>query len=501
MHKIILFLLSVIYITKINGINCPSNDFDKKDCGYLGIQKSECESKGCCWVESNNNNIPWCFYQDYTNSCYVPNSKLSEPFNSGELDKFYKYFLANININGKGGIAAAPDFHTPGGSYYYHWERDGALSMRTLIMTSSWNNIESIFKSYVNWIINTYSQTDPYGQDIRTEPKFELDNGSVYLGGWCRPQNDGPGLQAISLIMGADNLIKQNQTDWVKQFLWTGDKNKYNGGAIKYNLDYIVDGYKSVTCDLWEEITDPDFFWNKITMKMALYMGIEFSKNFGDYDSMNKYQNTFNLINSSLYQTHWNGEFILESNSRPQDSGVMVGLSVGYLESDNLFNPISLEVAKTIDSYNKLFCSEYSINIKDSNKNIPGILYGRYKGDIYAGGNPWVLLTASLASILYRGGNYIKLNGVPEDKILNQWEKTFNLNYTISNNKSSLADLFISQADGVMLRLRTHIIGNDYHLYEQLDKNTGYQISAVDLTWSYAEVLNAMYYREKYFNS
>ena len=27
-----------------------------------------------------------------------------------------------------GAVVAAPDYNTPGGSYYYHWERDGALS-------------------------------------------------------------------------------------------------------------------------------------------------------------------------------------------------------------------------------------------------------------------------------------------------------------------------------------------------------------------------------------
>lgn len=28
------------------------------------------------------------------------------------------FFLKNINIEGKGGIVAAPDTNTPGGSYY-----------------------------------------------------------------------------------------------------------------------------------------------------------------------------------------------------------------------------------------------------------------------------------------------------------------------------------------------------------------------------------------------
>ena len=39
------------------------------------------------------------------------------------------YFLKNINIDGKGGIVAAPDTSTPGGSYYYHWMRDGKISV------------------------------------------------------------------------------------------------------------------------------------------------------------------------------------------------------------------------------------------------------------------------------------------------------------------------------------------------------------------------------------
>ncbi len=33
--------------------------------------------------------------------------------------------------------------------------------------------------------------------------------------------------------------------------------------------------------------------------------------------------------------------------------------------------------------------------------NQPGLLYGRYPGDIYAGGNPWQLLTSVNAEIYY----------------------------------------------------------------------------------------------------
>ena len=43
----------------------------------------------------------------------------------------YALFDVNIDIQGKGGVVAAPDHSTPGGSYYYHWMRDASLTMRT----------------------------------------------------------------------------------------------------------------------------------------------------------------------------------------------------------------------------------------------------------------------------------------------------------------------------------------------------------------------------------
>ncbi len=51
----------------------------------------------------------------------------------------YKFFDVNINIEGKGGICAAPDRATPGGSYYYHWMRDAALTMRTYMELHNYN--------------------------------------------------------------------------------------------------------------------------------------------------------------------------------------------------------------------------------------------------------------------------------------------------------------------------------------------------------------------------
>merc|ERR1712146_785875 len=46
--------------------------------------------------------------------------------------------------------------------------------------------------------------------------------------------------------------------------------------------------------------------------------------------------------------------------------------------------------------------------------------------------------------------------------------------------------------DGVLARIKYHTQGDGLHMDEQLDKNTGYETAAKDLTWSYAAVLKAV---------
>lgn len=43
--------------------------------------------------------------------------------------------------------------------------------------------------------------------------------------------------------------------DFVRELLWTGSSGSYNGGAIKYDLDWITQGWNQNTCDLWEEVS------------------------------------------------------------------------------------------------------------------------------------------------------------------------------------------------------------------------------------------------------
>ncbi len=48
-----------------------------------------------------------------------------------------------------------------------------------------------------------------------------------------------------------------------------------------------------------------------------------------------------------------------------------------------------------------------------------------------------------------------------------------------------------------MYRMYQHVKGGDGHISEQISKQNGSQISANDLTWSYANLLSAMQARGK----
>lgn len=55
----------------------------------------------------------------------------------------------------------------------------------------------------------------------------------------------------------------------------------------------------------------------------------------------------------------------------------------------------------------------------------------------------------------------------------------------------------LNAGDSVMYRLYQYVKNDGGHIAEQINKNSGAQLSAKDLTWSFANILNTMREREK----
>lgn len=142
------------------------------------------------------------------------------------------------------------------------------------------------------------------------------------------------------------------------------------------------------------------------------------------------------------------------------------------------------------------FCGEYSINQADIKAGVPGILIGRYPGDSYAGGNPWQLLTAIYAKTFYQGANALmEQNGFLKEEDRKAWFDLLSLPESATLTEQIEASL--NAGDSVMYRLYQYVKNDGGHIAEQINKNSGAQLSAKDLTWSFANILNTMKEREK----
>lgn len=401
--------------------------------------------------------------------------------------------MANVDIQGSGAVVASPDPNTPGGSYYFHWARDGALCWETVLETYNASDLDTKFQHYVSWVNREHTMTDPNGIDVRVEPKFSIPGGQPYTGGWCRPQTDGPALRSITLINYANRLIKNGNEAYVSEYLWTSGAN--NGGAIRNDMEWLVSNWNSSGCDLWEELRSSDLFWNRYVTRKAFSMATAFSTSQGDSESAQMYETLFNLVTQEL-SNHWNGQFVFEDVNRQKDAAVICAFNTGDL-NDGLFSPTSEQVAGTVQTYISLFHSSFAINQADDNAGIPGVLFGRYEGDTYAGGNPWVLTSACLANLMYRGASSLMATAtLPSEKALQIWRDVLKVNSTAYADKElsyvDLAYLMGSLGDGILTRIRYHTVAGGLHQPEQLDRNTGAETSAYDLSWSYAEIFKAM---------
>jgi len=401
----------------------------------------------------------------------VPHCKLNgtpkEPFSEAELAEIRTYFNANLDIQGSGMVVAAPDHDTgPGGDYYYAWMRDGALSMNALLQTTgNFADIESKLEHWLEWVERSEDQTDPHG-DIMAEPKFLIPSGKPFPGGWCRPQTDGPGLRAITLIAYADAKPSIADRAWA---------------AIKRHLDWVAENYTSNGCDLWEEVRSSDFFWNRYTMRKSLMQGAAFATRVGDSSRASRYTETAKAITESLADHIDEDGFVFESTNRHTDTAVIEAFNVGDM-GDDVFGPLSKEVIATLVGLSHTFCRAYDINQAAANQSIPGVLYGRYDGDNYDGGNPWTLLTASVATLLYRQAFALSKGVKIEEHSAASLKTLLGQDLTAAN--------LLAAGDSILLRMKTFLT-NGMHMNEQINRDTGAMTSAKDLTWSYANALKS----------
>ncbi len=397
---------------------------------------------------------------------------------NAKVDFSTRKILENVSPSDglPGSVIASPSRSAP--DYYYHWVRDAALTMislmnvyRTSDNVEIKNKIRQTLFDYLDFSMLTLQTARHPG-----EPKFYVD-GSVYTKPWGRPQNDGPALRALSLIHFANLLIAEGNEEIVRNKLYSSALPATS--PIKYDLEYISHHWKDPSYDIWEEVKGTHFY-TLMVIRRALLEGASLASHFGDHGASKWYRLQAKEIEIELlnFWDEKNGYLVATINRTEGidykitnlDTSVLLGLLHGGMNDGFLAwdHPYVTATRKKIIS---AFSSLYPVNQRAG---IPGLAIGRYPEDRYGGenfdgGNPWPICTLAVAESFYESANLLKQRG---------------------DSRTSIQ--LLNHADQFVERVRSHAY-LDGSLDEQINRFTGYMTSARNLTWNYAALLTTQH--------
>ncbi|KAF3937920.1 Glucoamylase [Dactylella cylindrospora] len=417
----------------------------------------------------------------------------------------------------KGLVTAAQSRAEP--DYWYHWVRDAALTMDVVVMLyeAASRSKKGFYEQRLFWYAQASAdeQNDPTAITGLAEPKFYLNNNTGYTGPWGRPQHDGPGSRAITLIHFAETYLKKGGSkDTVLKKLW--DSYTYPSTApILRDLDYVTQYWQSESFDLWEEVSSHHFY-NRMVHRKALLMGAAFAKKLGSsYTSQAiLYEAVAKEIEASL-APFWNQQRglllyeygpVLRGKASYKDISVVLGVLHGY-NGDDVYGYTNDHILATAYHIATSFLEVYPIaNVtRDARGNPLGIPIGRYPEDVYDGvgtsrGNPWYLTTAAMAELFYNAAyTFSALDAITVTPTTQKFWKYFapDADPTLGRKYSSRSHTFKEMVRGLQgwgdmwIRTVKYWSPADGRFPEEFDRETGKGVGAKDLTWSYASVITA----------
>jgi hypothetical protein len=281
---------------------------------------------------------------------------------------------------------------------------------------------------------------------------------------------------------------------YVQQYLWTGNNQVLNGGIhrLRSRLGRRQLELAVPSCDLWEEIISSSIFWNLVHFKLAMQIGSEFAGDHGRQSARaTKYAAEVAKIDAaiaaalertvSLRDAPTNGRLVDSAVfRRPQDrvrAAPRHCVAVWRARAPTKWH-------RRCSHYANAFFNAFSINQKLITT--PGLLMGRYLGDTYGGGNPWILSTAQLASVLFEVAfDSARQNGTVSRRRSPTWNSVLDSSLQATRRQVARQRRWSAPATVSCSALEAlgQVVGQ-YQLSEQLDKASGVERSATNLTWS-----------------
>ncbi|KAJ5799088.1 CAZyme family GH15 and CBM20 [Penicillium psychrosexuale] len=389
-------------------------------------------------------------------------------------------------------VVASPSTSDP--DYYYTWTRDSALVFKTLVdmFKNGDSGLLDIIEEYID--AQAYIQTvsnpsgDLSGGSGLGEPKFNVDE-TAFTDSWGRPQRDGPALRATALVSFGQWLIDNGYTTYATNIVWP---------VVRNDLSYVAQYWNQTGFDLWEEVSGSSFF-TVAAQHRALVEGSTFASQVGSSCSYCDSQAPEVLC---FLQSFWTGSYIL-ANFGGGRSGKDANTLLGTIQTfdpeagcdDTTFQPCSARALANHKVVTDSFRAIYPVNSGIAAGKAVSV--GRYPEDTYYNGNPWYLCTLAAAEQLYdalytwkRIGS-LTITSVSLGFFQDLYSSAATGTYSSSSDAyTSILSAVTAYADGYFSIVEQYATSNG-SLSEQFSKSDGSQLSARDLTWSYAALLTA----------
>ncbi|KAJ7780726.1 glucoamylase [Mycena maculata] len=411
--------------------------------------------------------------------------------------------LANIGPSGSksegalaGIVIASPSTVNP--DYLYTWTRDSSLVFKVIIDqftsgadTTLLGQIQNFVKaeSILQQVSNPSGTVSTGGLG---EPHFNIDE-TAFTAAWGRPQRDGPALRATAMIEYANWLIKNTSVSNVVSNLWP---------IIQLDLDYVAADWNQTTFDLWEEVDSSSFFTTAVQHR-SLREGATLATALGQTSVVSNYETQAANILCFL-QSYWNPtDGFITANTGGGRSGKDANTALASIHTFDpaagcdatTFQPCSDKALSSLKVYVDSFRSIYTINSGIASN--AAAATGRYPEDTYMGGNPWFLTTAAVAEQLYdalivwKGQGSLNVTSVSL-AFFQQFLPSVTVGtYAASSSTfTTLTAAVETFADG-FLAINAKYTPTNGSLSEQYSRDDGTELSAADLTWSYAATLTA----------
>ncbi|KAF3912754.1 Glucoamylase [Dactylellina cionopaga] len=420
-----------------------------------------------------------------------------------------KRMFDNISPEGavRGLVTAAQSKADP--DYWYHWVRDAALTMDVVVALyeAASPAKKSFYEERLFWYAeaSVNEQNDPTAITGLGEPKFYLDSNTGFTGPWGRPQNDGPGARAITLIRFAEAYLKNGgSNDTILSKLWS---------PISRDLAYVAENWGSQSFDLWEEVSSQHFY-NRMIHRRALLLGAAFAKKFGFNDDAARFTNVASQVYAST-EGFWDVQRnlvlyqygpVLRGKNSFKDISVVLGVLHAY-NHDGVYGYANDQILASAYQIATSFLDIYPIakKQKDQSGNPLGMPIGRYPEDVYDGvgtsrGNPWFLTTAAMAELFYNAAaEFTEAGSITVTPTTEKFWKYFappaefklNRRYTSGSHTFKEAVRALQGWGDMWIRTIKYWAPKDGRFPEEFDREDGRPVGAKDLTWSYASFITA----------